>query len=132
MRVFIGAVMPNRRPFAYIEYPAIVNPLAIGHAFLASCSNHVLVLVERQVYCANSSRRRVGSMLWTLGSSNSCGMFNAEGNFFICCCMEMGCPHHLWHSNGALLRQLLLVLLHRCGLGRCLRYEGTGMTIRVS
>ena len=92
MRVFIGAVMPNRRPFAYIEYPAIVNPLAIGCAFLASCSNHVLVLVERRVYCANSSRRRVGSMLWTLGSSNSCGMFNAEGNFLICCCMEMGVP----------------------------------------
>ena len=92
MRVFIGAVMPNRRPIAYIEYPAIVNPLAIGRAFLASGSNCVLVLVERRVYRAKSSRHRVGLRLWTLGSSNSSGTFNAEGNFFICCCMEMGVP----------------------------------------
>ena len=27
-----------------------------------------------------------------LDETRNCGTFNAEGNFFICCCMEIGVP----------------------------------------
>jgi hypothetical protein len=61
-----------------------------------------------------------------LDETRICGTFDAEGNLFHLLLRGNGGPRRLWHSNGALLHQLLPVLLHRRGLGRSLRDEGTG------
>jgi len=45
--------------------------------------------------------------------------FNTEGNFFICCCMEMGVPV----VCGIPIALVVLVLLHCCSLRRSLGDE---------